>query len=258
MTVLTTRKHHLAPKLKVVVAGGASGIGKAQAQLFLAQGHDVLVVDCQSATWWLTAQQQYSQAFASIIGDISEQSTSEKVLQWINTHWQAVDVLCNTAGILDDFTTLEDLTFEQWQRILSVNVTGMMLMTQTLLPLLLQQPAARVINMASIASLTAGGGGIAYTTAKHAVAGFTKQLAYDYAQTGLRVNAIAPGAIQTAMTASDFAGEAEMAQWVAEQVPTKRWAQAEEVAQLTLFLASDAADYMQGNLIPLDGGWLIR
>ena len=258
MVVQTTSQHQLAKQLHVVVTGGASGIGQAQVMAFLEQGHCVLAVDCQQADWWEELAQQYNTAFATLIGDVSEQATAERVGNWVQTHWQTVDVLCNTAGILDDFLPLDQMTISLWERVLAVNVTGMMQVTKGLLPLLLQAPAARIINMASIASLTAGGGGVAYTTAKHAVAGFTKQLAYDYAKTGLRVNAIAPGAIQTAMTAADFEGEATMAQWVADQVPTQRWAQASEVAQLTLFLASDAADYMQGNVIPLDGGWLIR
>lgn len=90
--------------------------------------------------------------------------------------------------------------------------------------------------MASIAGLIAGGGGIAYTSAKHAIVGFTKQLALDYAGQGIRVKGIAPGAIQTPMNAADFEGKGEMAEWVANETPVKRWAQPEEVAELTLFL----------------------
>ena len=134
----------------------------------------------------------------------------------------------------------------------------MFLMSKYFLSFLRQQKASRLINMASIAGLTAGGGGVAYTASKHAVIGLTKQIAYDYSTDGLRANAIAPGAIQTAMTQSDFEGDGSLAQWVADQTPVKRWAQAEEVAQLTLFLASDAADYIQGTVLPVDGGWMIR
>ena len=106
--------------------------------------------------------------------------------------------------------------------------------------------------------MCAGGGGIAYTTAKHAIVGFTKQLALDVADQGISVKGIAPGAIQTPMNAADFAGDGKMAQWVAEETPVKRWAQPEEVAALTLFLASPQASYLQGAIVPIDGGWTLK
>lgn len=99
---------------------------------------------------------------------------------------------------------------------------------------------------------------IAYTTAKHAIVGFTKQLALDVADQGISVKGIAPGAIQTPMNAADFAGDGKMAQWVAEETPVKRWAQPEEVAALTLFLASPQASYLQGAIVPIDGGWTLK
>ena len=256
--VTTTRQHHLNPTLTVLVTGAASGIGAAQAQAFLQAGHHVFALDLVQADSWADWQQRYPGRFAWATGDVSNQAAVQTAVHQLIQQFGKLDVVCNTAGILDGFAKLEAMSLAQWQQVLAVNVTGAMLVTQAALPHLLAQPASRVINMASIASLTAGGGGIAYTTAKHALAGFTKQMAYDYATTGLRVNAIAPGAIQTAMTAADFEAEGELAQWVADQVPTKRWAQADEVAALSLFLASDAADYINGTIMPLDGGWLIR
>ncbi|MDO4432594.1 MAG: 3-oxoacyl-ACP reductase [Aerococcaceae bacterium] len=250
--------HALPEKMTVFITGVASGIGLAQAKAFLQKGHNVYGIDCQvGEVEALSAQ--YPQTFGFSQADVTQVNDVERAVTECVARYGSVQVLCNTAGVLDHFATLEQTTRDMWQRILDVNVTGMFNVTQALLPYLLQQPTSRVINMASIASLTAGGGGIAYTTAKHAVAGFTKQLAYDYSKKGLRSNAIAPGAIQTAMTQMDFEQDnGKMAQWVANQVPIGRWAQADEVAQLTLFLASDASDYMQGNIIPLDGGWMIR
>ena len=127
---------------------------------------------------------------------------------------------------------------------------------QALLPGMLARGHGVFINMSSIAGLVGGGGGVAYTAAKHAVIGLTKQLDLDYAAKGIRANALAPGAINTPMNAADFAGDGKMAAWVAQETPAKRWAKPEEVAQLSLFLASDAADYIHGTVIPIDGGWL--
>src|SRR5699024_12157006 len=97
------------------------------------------------------------------------------------------------------------------------------------LPHMLEQKKGVVVNMASSAGLVAGGGGAAYTASKHAIIGYTKQLDYDYCRDGIRANAIAPGAIQTPMNAADFAGDGEIAKWVAEETPAGRWARPEEV-----------------------------
>ena len=152
---------------------------------------------------------------------------------------------------------LHDTDEELWSNILTTNLNSMFTLTKLLLPELLENQGT-VINMASIAGLVAGGGGIAYTTSKHAIVGFTKQLALDYAARGLHVNAIAPGAINTPMNQADFAGDGQMAKWVAEETPVKRWADPKEVAYATLFLASDETRYMQGNILPIDGGWLLK
>lgn len=112
--------------------------------------------------------------------------------------------------------------------------------------------------MASIAGLVGGGGGAAYTASKHAVVGYTKQVNLDYCREGIRANAIAPGAIQTPMNAADFSGDGKIAEWVAQETPAGRWAQPEEVAKLTLYLAGAASDYIHGTVIPIDGGWTAK
>lgn len=111
--------------------------------------------------------------------------------------------------------------------------------------------------MCSIASFMAGGGGAAYTSSKHALAGFTRQLALDYAKAGIQVFGIAPGAVQTAMTATDFE-PGGLAQWVADETPIGRWLRAEEIAELTMFLASGKASAMQGEIVKIDGGWSLK
>ena len=133
----------------------------------------------------------------------------------------------------------------------------MFILSNALLPAMLSRGYGHIINMASIAGFSAGGGGAAYTASKHAIIGYTKQLAYDYAAQGLHTNAIAPGAIKTPMNAADFIGNGDMAKKVASQTPAKRWATAQEVANLTLYLTSPQADYINGAVLPIDGGWTI-
>jgi len=144
----------------------------------------------------------------------------------------------------------------QWQDIFDTDVTSQFIVTNTVLPSMLAAKQGVFVNMASIAGLVAGGGGAAYTAAKHAIIGYTKQLDLDYAAKGIRANCIAPGAIDTPMNAADFAGDGKMAKWVASETPAKRWAKPQEVADLTLFLASRYADYIHGTVTPIDGGWL--
>lgn len=249
----------LPDQLKVVVTGGMSGIGRSQVQKFLEKGHRVLAVDLNEdadlVDQWAAS---HPTNFHFRQADCSDLMAVTALFQDIKDLWGRVDVLCNTAGVLDDYKPLDQTDPASWQATLNNNLQVVFNMTYSALPLLLANPTSRLINMASIAGLTAGGGGIAYTSAKHAIVGFTKQMAYDYASQGLVANAIAPGAIMTPMNQADFVGAHPMADQVMAQTPAKRWASPDEVADLTLFLASDQAAYMQGNIIPVDGGWLIR
>lgn len=238
-----------------VVTGAASGIGQAQTRIFLQHGYRVIAIDKQA---YQINEKDASEKLTVIQADLSMRTNITDILNTILASHNSLDVLCNTAGILDGYQTIEETSPELWHQVFACNIDSMFYLTKALLPLLLEGSPGVIINMASIAGMTAGGGGIAYTTVKHAVIGFTKQLAYDYASMGLRVNAIAPGAIKTPMNQADFDGDGQMAQWVAEQVPMKRWAQAQEVANLTYYLASDNSTYIQGAVIPIDGGWLIR
>lgn len=239
----------------VFVTGAASGIGRAQAAAFLQAGAKVFAVDKQTMPEF---QLESKTKLAVFTADLSQVAECQAAVNACLNHFGAVDVLLNTAGILDGYAPLHETDHQLWQHIFSTNVDSMFYVTKELLPGMLRQKAGTIINMASIAGLIAGGGGIAYTAAKHAIVGFTKQLALDYADQGLHVVGIAPGAIQTPMNAEDFAGDGAMAKWVASETPAKRWAQPEEVADLTLFLASKKASYLQGNIIPIDGGWLLK
>ena len=122
---------------------------------------------------------------------------------------------------------------------------------------MLEKKRGIIINMCSIASILAGGGGHAYTSSKHALAGFTKQLALDYAESGIQVFGIAPGAVKTGMTAADFE-PGGLADWVASETPIKRWIEPEEVAEVSFFLASGKVSAMQGQILTIDGGWSLK
>lgn len=239
----------------IFVTGAASGIGHAQAVAFLENGADVFGLDIQEERLALL-KTQYPEQFTYYIGSVKNQPEVKQAVQQALTTYGKVDVLLNTAGVLDGFKSTLETDEALWDHIIDTNVKGTYFVTNEVLPLMVQNQTGVILNMASIAGLVAGGGGAAYTASKHAIIGYTKQLDFDYCRKGIRVNAIAPGAIQTPMNQADFEGDGEMAKWVAKETPAGRWAAPSEVAQLTLFLASRAASYMHGSVIPLDGGWL--
>ena len=238
----------------VLVTGVASGIGLAQAKIFLANGAKVFGVDCQEMPENLAD----SPRFVYFQGDVSDSQVCKQAVEKCCQHFGKVDILLNTAGVLDNYATIAETSIDQWHQVLRTNLDSMFYFCKLVIPQMIQASGGVVINMASVASLVAGGGGVSYTASKHAIAGLTKQLAYDHGKDHISVKAIAPGAIQTPMNSADFAGDGAMAQWVADETPVKRWAQAAEVAELTLFLASEKSSYLHGAIVPFDGGWTIK
>ena len=228
----------------VLVTGASSGIGRAQALTFLENGYRVYGVDKGENPGFLNELRFFKM-------DLTEDLTP------LFTSLPEVDILCNTAGILDDYRPLHETSDEDWERIFALNLTATMKITRFYLQKMLEKKSGIIINMCSIASFLAGGGGAAYTASKHALAGLTKQIALDYADQNIQVFGLAPGAVKTAMTAADFE-PGGLADWVAEETPIKRWLAPQEVADVSLFLASGKAAAMQGEIIKIDGGWSLK
>lgn len=228
----------------VLVTGVSSGIGRAQALTFLENGYRVYGVDKDENPGFLNELRFVK---LDLTGDLTPLFTS----------LPEVGILCNTAGILDDYRPLHETSDEDWEQIFALNLTATMKITRFYLQKMLEKKSGIIINMCSIASFLAGGGGAAYTASKHALAGLTKQIALDYADKNIQVFGLAPGAVKTAMTAADFEPDG-LADWVAEETPIKRWLDPQEVADVSLFLASGKAAAMQGEIIKIDGGWSLK
>ncbi len=228
---------------KVLITGCASGIGQAQSQAFLEQGAFVWGIDRKVCTTTAT-----NFHFRQL--DITSSGAVEKLFTTLPT----LDIICNTAGQLDNYQASQATSRTQWDQILATNLTSMFTISNAGLsqPRAANQPLV-FVNMASIAGFMASGGGAAYTASKHAVIGYTKQLNWDYASRQVRANCIAPGAVQTGMTQPDF--QDATAAKVAAQTLIKRYAQPTEVADLTLFLASNASQYLYGTVVVIDGGF---
>ncbi|MGE7688777.1 3-oxoacyl-ACP reductase [Lysinibacillus sp. NPDC097214] len=241
----------------VFVTGASSGIGQAQAIAFLENGANVFGFDLEEQGLG-NLYHQYPEQFAYKVGSVCNKDDVEQAFEAAISIFMQVDILLNTAGVLDGFAKTLDTDEALWDKIMNTNVKGTFFVTNTILPHMVKRKSGVIVNMASIAGLVAGGGGAAYTASKHAIVGYTKQLDLDYCREGIRANAIAPGAIQTPMNKADFEGDGEIAKWVAKETPAGRWAQPSEVASLTLYLASQSADYIHGAIMPIDGGWLTK
>lgn len=242
--------------VSVIVTGVASGIGRAQAEKFLLEGAFVFGGDINDNEAVKNLKRRFPQTFRFKLCDVTELEQIKQFADAALHFLGGCEILLNTAGILDAYKPTLETDEELWDKIMNTNLKSIFRLTNAVLPSMLKQSYGVIINMASIAGMVAGGGGAAYTAAKHAIIGYTKQLDYDYAKSGIRACSIAPGAINTPMNAADFAGDAHMARQVAEETPAGRWAKPEEVAELTLFLASPRADYIHGANVPIDGGWV--
>ncbi|MFD1671208.1 3-oxoacyl-ACP reductase [Agrilactobacillus yilanensis] len=241
---------------KALITGVGSGIGYAQLRALLRQGTICYGIDQQFTPETKALEAEFLEQVYLYNCDLADDEQLQATIQKIQTTAGTIDFLLNTAGILDGYQPTLETTLENWDKFMAVDLRSQFQLTNAFLPAMVAKKSGKILNMASIAGLVAGGGGAVYTAAKHAVIGYTKQLDYDYAKVGIQANCLAPGAIDTPMNAADFAGEGTMAKSVAAQTPARRWGHAEEVALVSLFMLSDGADFIHGAVIPIDGGWI--
>jgi 3-oxoacyl-[acyl-carrier protein] reductase len=243
-----------------VVTGAGSGMGRAMAREFYEQGASVVVVDIRgdAAEETVVLVKDPDRSLA-LTADVSRRDQVEGVVSAVTQRFGRIDLLCNNAGVLDDYTPAHKTPDELWNRVIGVNLTGAFLFSRAVVPGMMAQKKGVIINTASISSFVAGGGGAAYTASKHGVLGLTRQLAFDYGKRGVRVNAICPGAIHTGMTDHLLTPEGRNPHVDAAVAgtPAGRWGTPEEIAHLALFLASDEADFIHGAAFTADGGWLL-
>lgn len=242
-----------------VVTGAGSGMGAAIARALCAEGAAVVAVDRDRRAVEAVADELRGAGHDATARelDVSDVPAVEAFGEEVSG--RAVDVLCNNAGVLDDYATAHETPPELWARILGVNLTGAYLMARAIVPGMLERGAGAVVNTASIAAFVGGGGGAAYTASKHGLLGLTRQMAFDYGRRGVRVNAICPGAVATGMTThlrTDDGANAHVDAAIAA-TPAGRWGEPEEVAALALFLASDEASFIHGTPVLVDGGWTV-
>lgn len=233
----------------VFITGSSRGIGLAIAHKFASLGANVVLNSRGEISEELLAEfKPYGVKVLAISGDVSDFADAKRMVDQAIEELGSIDVLVNNAGITQD-TLMLKMTEEDFEKVLKVNLTGAFNMTQSVLKPMIKAREGAIINMSSVVGLMGNIGQANYAASKAGLIGFTKSVAREVANRNVRVNAIAPGMIESDMTAvlSDKVKEAMLA-----QIPMKQFGQAEQVAEVTAFLASQ--DYLTGQVIAIDGG----
>lgn len=244
--------------LGVVVTGAAAGLGRATAQVLGELGAHVFALDIDEAGAHEVAKDLAArgQRCTAIAGDITREDEVRRVVQQIGDSGVALKSLINNVGA-NFRCPAHELQLDDWNKYLALNLTSTFLMTRALLPQLLAAPqGGTIVNVSSARGLIGSPGTPSYATTKAGLLGFTRQLAAEYGGQGLRANAVCPGLVLTERIAGRGIGQAE--ERLRERVLEGRFAQPQEIANAIAFLASDAASYISGVTLPIDGGYAVR
>jgi NAD(P)-dependent dehydrogenase (short-subunit alcohol dehydrogenase family) len=233
-----------------VVTGAARGIGRAVAEAFLAQGYRVALLDIDAATLARTAQELGD--VLALECDVAAPAQVNSAIGKVERRFGRIDALVNNAGIAV-FKPLLETSFEEWSRVLDVNLSGPFLCTQACAPVMLRNGGGTIVNITSISGLRASTLRVAYGTSKAALDHLTRQQAAELGNLGIRVNAVAPGPVDTAMARQVHT--ADIRAGYHDAIPLNRYGTEAEVAAAVLFLCSDAASYINGQTLAVDGGF---
>lgn len=226
-----------------LVTGGAAGIGRAIADLFAANGARVVTADLSDK--------------ADILCDVAKEAEVEAMVSAVIGRHGQLDIAVNNAGILGPLgKLLDDVDEAEWDRSMNVNLKGVFLCMKHELRAMTAAGGGAIVNLASVMGFLAAPKNPAYSAAKHGVLGLTKSAAVQYAGQGIRINAICPGMVDTGMAATIVAEDA-LTDFPRPFIPMGRAAAPFEIAQVALWLASDASSYLTGEAIGADGGWRI-
>jgi 3-oxoacyl-[acyl-carrier protein] reductase len=242
-----------------IVTGARRGMGKSHALKLAQAGAKVVVSDISQGECQLVVDEikKNGGEGLAVKCNVTKREEIEAMVKTAVEKWGKVDILINNAGICE-FKPFLELTEEEWDKTLDINLKGYFLCAQAAAKEMVKKKTGAIINIASIAMGQMGKGmaGLAhYSASKGGIAALTKTLALELAPYGIRVNAIAPGAIDTPMAASTKT-DPKVLEGTLAMIPLHRMGKAEEVSNLVLFLASDKSSYMTGSTVVIDGGWL--
>ena len=233
-----------------VITGGGRGIGKATAQLFTKEGATVVIAEFDEVSGQSTANELGSHFIKT---DISNEESVNALFNFVSSKFGQLDILVNNAGILAD-STLKKLDSDSFDAVINVNLRGVYLCGRAAANIMIEQGSGVILNASSVVAHHGNFGQTNYVASKAGVIGITKVWARELGKDGIRVNAVAPGFIQTNMTAGM---PEKVVNMMGDKVPLKRWGQPEDVANAYTFLASDEASYITGAVLNVDGGVVV-
>ena len=240
-----------------LVTGANTGIGQAIAVGLAGAGADIAVAGRTLPSETAASVRHAGRKFLAINADFSTIAPVEAVIAQVLQHLGHIDILVNNAGIIRRSEALE-FSEADWDAVLNVNLKTVFFLSQAVArQMLAQGEGGKIISIASLLSFQGGIRVASYTAAKSGLAGLTRILANEWAAKGINVNAIAPGYIETKNTEALRQDESRNRQ-ILDRIPASRWGKPEDIAGTAVFLASRAADYVHGAIIPVDGGWLAR
>ena len=255
LNILRIRRVNIMGKLAEQVAliyGGTSGLGEATAKLFAKEGAKVAIAGRSVERGNKIVQEINNNGGEAIFVkvDLMDGEQTRRSVQDTVDAFGTIDILYNGAGILDKYEDIVHTSEDTFDSVINLNLKAVFNTTKEVMPILTEKGRGTIINIGSQGSKFAGVGGISYVSSKHALVGFTKQLAYDYGPKGIKANLLAPGYIDTPMTE-------DVEEKRLQEIPNQRAGKPEEVAKLALFLASEDSNYMNGTEVYMDGGWTV-
>jgi NAD(P)-dependent dehydrogenase (short-subunit alcohol dehydrogenase family) len=241
----------------VLITGALTGIGRATALAFARQGAKLIVSGRRSEEGAKFAR-ELSQTGAEakfVLADVAHENQLEQLVAETKGAFGRLDVAVNNAGVEGGLGPITEVTVDNYQAVFDANVKGVLLSMKHELPLMIKQGSGSIINISSIAGHVGMPGASIYTASKHAVEGLTRAAALEVAAAGVRVNAVAPGPIETAMLNRFTGHSADMKAGLIGMMPAKRSGTVDEIAAAIVYLASPAAAYVTGQILGIDGGY---
>ncbi|MFR4995924.1 MAG: 2-dehydro-3-deoxy-D-gluconate 5-dehydrogenase KduD [Clostridium paraputrificum] len=240
-----------------IVTGGNTGLGQAYAVALAKAGAD-LVIPTYDNNWDETREliEKEGKKVVFVQGDLTKKEDRAKVVEAAMNEYGKIDVLINNAGTIRR-TPLLEYKEEDWNAVMDINLNAVYFLSQDVARIMEKQGGGKIVNVASMLSFQGGKFVPPYTASKHGVAGITKAFANELACKNIQINAIAPGYIKTANTAPIRSDEKRNAE-ILGRIPAERWADPFDLMGAIVFLSSKASDYVNGHILAVDGGWLVR
>ena len=241
-----------------LVTGAGRGLGQAMAIALAEAGADVAGLDVLSLDETAASVQSLGRRFLPLNANLLEAHSSDmtRVVEQVLTDLGGLDILINNAGIIRRAPVLE-FSEKDWDDVMQINLKAVFLLSQAAGRVMAERGKGKIINIASMLSFQGGIRVPSYTASKSGVAGITRLMANELASSGLNINAIAPGYMATDNTAP-LRADAGRASSILDRIPAGRWGEPADLMGAVVFLASAASDYMNGAILPVDGGWLTR